>query len=333
MSRRSSINMSERFRHSWRNLFQTVLLLTFLGGYLMLLGWLIWGSAVTLWLMALAAVTLLVPAGSPQLLMKLSGARPLSRFEAPELYLLTEQLAERADLEKVPALYYLPMRQPNAMAVGSRNEPIIGISAGLLQLLNQRELAGVLAHEVSHLKHGDLRVMQLAELANRLTGSLSWFGLILLLLNLPLVLFTEQTINWLLVALLLFAPQLSMLAQLSLSRVREYQADLGAATLTDDPVGLASALQKIDQQVRGIFHYLLPGQTAPHWLRTHPPTRERVRRLQKLSGMAGDVWQQPRFEAVVRPTPIRMVKMFHPRPVPVRIQNTDGRRQLLRRRW
>jgi len=333
MLRRSSINNSERFRHRWRNLLQTALLLAFLGGYLMLLGWLIWGSAVTLWLLAIIAVALLAPAGSPQLLMKLSGARPLNRLEAPELFQLTEQLAARADLEKIPELYYLPMRQPNAMAVGSRNEPIIGVSAGLLQLLSRRELSGVLAHEVSHLRHGDLRVMQLAELASRLTGSLSWFGLVLLLLNLPLVLFGGQSVNWLLVALLFFAPQLSFLAQLGLSRVREYQADLGAVTLTKDPAGLASALQKIDRQLGGIFHYLLPGQVAPHWLRTHPPTRERIRRLQQLTGMANEVWQQPRFDPVVRPTPVRLIQMSHPHLAPVRVGAADGRRQMLRRRW
>jgi len=84
MRRRSSTNQPQRFRHSWRNQLQTALLLGFLGSYLLLLGWLIWGSAAIIWLLIIiTGLLLMMPASSPQLVMKLSGARPLNRLPAP----------------------------------------------------------------------------------------------------------------------------------------------------------------------------------------------------------------------------------------------------------
>lgn len=320
MFRRSSINKTEWFRHSWQNRLQTALLLSFLGGYLLLVGWLIWGSAVTIWLALSAVIFLLVPAGSPHLLMKLSGGRPINRIQHPELYQLTDALARAAKLEQAPKLYLLPTRQPNALAAGNRSEPIIAVSYGLLQLLDHRELAGVLAHEVSHLRNDDIRVMQLADLAARLTGALSLFGQILLLLNLPLMLFSEQSINWLLVFILIFAPQISSLAQIGLSRVREYNADLGAATLTQDPRGFASALQKIERSVGGLMQRFLGShRMLPDWLRTHPPTRERVRRLLELT--EDDAEDRPtmlkRGGWQIRPASARVFNGLSPRPIPV----------------
>jgi heat shock protein HtpX len=339
MFRRSSINRSQWFRHSWQNRLQTALLLAFLGGYLLLVGWLIWGSAVTVWVLAFSAMLfLLVPAGSPHLLMKLSGGRPLSRLQSPELYQLTDTLAREAQLERSPELYLLSTRQPNALAAGSRNESVIAVSAGLLQLLTHRELTGVLAHEVSHLRHDDIRVMRLADLAARLTGSLSLFGQILLLLNLPLILFSEQSINWLLVLILIFAPQVSALMQLGLSRVREYNADLGAVKLTGDPQGLASALQKIESSFGGLMQRFLGSyQVLPGWLRTHPPTRERVKRLleltsdgleklPKLPNHAGG-WQP-------RPTPVRLAGGLQPQLAPVVIRSPSRRsRRVIMHEW
>lgn len=322
MFRRSSINRTQWFRHNWQNRLQTALLLSLLGGYLYLVGWLIWGSAVTVWLLTLSGIILLLaPAQSPYLFIKLSGARPLNRLQHPELYRLTDQLARAAQLERSPSLYLLPTRQANALAAGSRREPIIAVSDGLLRLLNRHEMKGVLAHEMSHLRHGDIRVMQLANLAARLTGSLSLFGQILLLLNLPLVLFSEQSINWLLVFILIFAPQVSALAQLGLSRVREYNADLGAAKLTGDPNSLASALQKIETTAAGLSQRILGSyRMLPDWLRTHPPTRERVRRLLQLIQHDSDLRPTVRRRGLdwqIKPMPVRTTGGFQVRPIAV----------------
>lgn len=292
-----------------------MLLLGFLAGYLLLVSWLFWGSAAAFWLAAVFGTLLLfMPDSSPLLLMRIYRARPLNRWQAPELHQVVAQLAQRAELETVPQLYLLPMRQPNALAVGRSENSVIGVSEGLLRLLDRRELAGVLAHEISHLRNGDIRVMQLAELASRVTNSLSLFGLVLLLLNLPRVLFSGYGVDWALMLLLLFAPQFNALAQLGLSRVREYSADLGAATLTGDPQGLASALQKIERQSSGFWGRLLPGYSIPHWLRTHPPTRERVKRLLDLSvpQRSAPVW---RLEPDRRPqTGLQPVKVISVQP-------------------
>ncbi|WP_394708550.1 zinc metalloprotease HtpX [uncultured Desulfuromusa sp.] len=311
MFRRSPINQLQWLRHRWQNRLQTVFLLGFLGCYTVLLGWLIWGSSALIWLLAITVVLfLLVPVGSPNLLMKLYGGQPLTRTQAPQLYRQLEQLAHRAELENSPSLYYLPMLQPNAMAVGTREESSIAISEGLLRILNERELAGVVAHEISHLRNDDIKVMRLADLISRLSSSLSLFGQILLLMNLPLLLFTDLNVNWLLVLVLIFAPQVSILAQLRLSRVREFNADLSAATLTGDPEGLAMALQKIERQANSFSRRVFSFSSVPDWLKTHPSTRERICRLMKLRG---EEWQVPlwRVPLVYRPMPItKPVRVF-----------------------
>jgi heat shock protein HtpX len=128
-------------------------------------------------------------------------------------------------------------------------------------------------------------VMGLADLFSRLTSVLSLFGQLLLLVNLPLLLMSQVTINWFAILILIFAPHLSALAQLGLSRTREYDADLNASRLTGDPEGLARALTAIDRlQGDWLERVLLPGRRLPEpsLLRTHPPTQQRVARLLAL---------------------------------------------------
>jgi heat shock protein HtpX len=193
-------------------------------------------------------------------------------------------LAERAGLPAVPALYYLPSPVINAFTVGSAGSSAIALTDGLLRHLSPREIAGVLAHEVAHIAHGDLRVMGLADFVSRLTSLFSLTGQFLLLVNLPWLLTAEVNINWPALLLLVFSPQLALLAQLRLSRVREFDADLKAAALTGDPKGLAQALAHIEQASRSWRSLLLPGwgNPEPSWLRTHPTTPERIRRLLEL---------------------------------------------------
>ncbi len=127
--------------------------------------------------------------------------------------------------------------------------------------------------------------MGLADLFSRLTSLLSLLGLSLLLLYLPLALLTQVEFNGLALLLLVLAPHLSALAQLGLSRTREYDADLNAAALTGEPEALARALVKIEQLQHGWWErILLPGRKIPEpsLLRTHPPTAERVERLLQL---------------------------------------------------
>ena len=182
----------------------------------------------------------------------------------------------------------------DAFTVGRRGQAVVAISDGLLRNLEMRELVGVLAHELSHARNNDLWVMSLADLFSRLTILLSLLGQLLLLLNLPLIFFAELTINWFAILLLITAPTLSALAQLALSRTREFDADLNGAWLAGDTDGLASALIKIEQIQGGWFERIfMPGrrQPEPSLLRTHPETQQRVARLMVLKPRLVDVRQ------------------------------------------
>ena len=155
----------------------------------------------------------------------------------------------------------------------------------MFRTLSERELCGVLAHEVSHIRHNDIWVMGMADLFSRLTAIFSMIGQLLLILYVPVALFSDLTIHWLALLILIFAPTLSVLLQLALSRTREFDADLGAAELSGDRIGLASALQKIERhQGRFLEQIFLPGRRIPDpsLLRTHPATEERIRRLKEL---------------------------------------------------
>ena len=142
----------------------------------------------------------------------------------------------------------------NAFTVGDREEAVIALTDGMLRRLDLRELAGVLAHEVSHIRNRDLWLMSLADLAGRLTRVMTLLGLGLVIVGLPLWLGGGAQPPVLLILLLLFAPQLTVLLQLALSRAREFDADLDAAGLTGDPDGLISALAKLERYQSGLWN-------------------------------------------------------------------------------
>ena len=274
------------YQHTLTNHLQSLLLLSVMGGFLALLGWLLWGGSGIIWLLMPVVVLILFnPFASPELLMRLYRASRLTPEQAPALYRALKELSRRAKLPQVPTLYYLPSRMVNAFATGTQKHAAIAVTDGLLRSLDSREAVAVLAHELSHIQHNDMWVMGLADLFSRLTSTLSLFGQFLLLLNLPLLMFSNVGINWFAILILIFAPSLSALAQLGLSRTREYNADMNAVMLTGDPEGLARALIKIERQ-QGSFleQIILPGRNTPDpsLLRTHPPTAERIRRLREL---------------------------------------------------
>lgn len=272
--------------HAWLNWLQSILLLGLMGVFLALLGWLLWGpSGVLALLISVAVFAFLNPAISPTLIMNLYRARELTPGEAPSHYAMVEELARRAQLSATPTLYYVPSQLMNAFTVGRSEQSAIALTDGLLRKLEERELIGVLAHEVSHIRGNDIWVMGLADTFSRLTSTLSMLGQLLLIINLPFLLLGQVIISWFAILILLFAPTLSSLAQLGLSRTREYDADLNAARLTGDPEGLAQALVKIERlQGHWLEKLFLPGHRVPDpsVLRTHPPTEERVQRLMAL---------------------------------------------------
>lgn len=279
--------------HSWLNRLQTLLLVCLLLGVFILAGWLLFGEN-GLWIIALISViiVLMEPALGSRLTLALYRARPIARHEAPELWQIMTFLAARAELNNVPTLYYVASPMVNAFTVGSRQQAAIALTDGLLRHLSTRELAAVLAHETAHVANGDLLVMGLADYISRLTSILSLIGQILLFLALPSILFGYATINWAMLLLLLFSPHLVVLLQLGLSRVREFNADLKASELTKDPEALALALAKIERVSQSWRSLLFPGwgNPQPSWLRTHPATEERIKRLLSLRATPTIQW-------------------------------------------
>lgn len=285
----------------WRNRLQSLLLLAAMGLVCAALGWVLAGREGMLLLLVGGLLSLLIGVQlSPRTVLAMYGARPLTPAQAPALYCLLERLSLDAGLTASPVLYHLPTGLMSAFSVGSGPRAVIAFSDGLMRALTLRELAGVMAHELSHLGHHDTWVMALADLVSRMTHFLSLVGQLLLLINLPLLLFSDVSIPWLLLLLMILAPGVSALLQLALSRQREYDADEGAVALTGDPRGLASALRRLEElQANWLDHLLLPGRRVPEpsLLRTHPPTEERVRRLLAMAAEKEERdWGDWRFE-------------------------------------
>jgi heat shock protein HtpX len=278
------MNEANWIKNKFYTSIQSLLLVLSLAMILGLMGWLIGGEPLAL--MAVGAVILLYlihPMVSPQVILKLHRARRLNYHEAPHLFDKLQALAERARLPHRPMLYYSPAETMNAFTIGNHKTAAIVVSEGLLRRLDFDELSGVFAHEISHLRHNDMRIMGFAAFAHQLIHMLSLMGQFLLILNLPLLLWGQYKISWTAIFLLIFAPSISAVLQLALSRTREYRADIGAAELLGDGRALASALAKMDRYQDNFFRRIVwpvrPRIPEGSLLRTHPPTRERIRRL------------------------------------------------------
>ncbi len=290
----SSVNPQHVASRKLINVGQSVLLLGGMALLLALLGWAIAGS-VGLLVAAGGMVLLLIgPQLSPRVILRMYRTRPLTPHEAPVIYRMLQTLAQRAELVSPPQLYYAPSAMMNAFTIGRRDDAAITVTDGLVRRLSHRELIGVLAHEISHIRNNDTWVMGLAGAVSRLTSILSRMGQVVLLVSIPMLLLGAYSPPWLLLLLLICAPTLSDLLQLALSRRREFDADLDAARLTGDPVGLASALDKLEHHQAGLWERIfLPSRNVPNpaLLRTHPTTQERIRRLLALQD--GRVSQRP----------------------------------------
>jgi heat shock protein HtpX len=270
------------FRHRVQNALHTALILAAMAGLAGFLGWALLGTTAVLWAALLGSVLVaFAHEVSPAFVLRLTGAQPIEPAAAPGLYKLAQALAARAGLERAPSLYLLPTQVLNAFAAGSPGNAAIAVSDGLLRNLDSREIAGVLAHEFAHLRANDVRVMTLAAVVSRLTALLSLAGQMMLIVLVPLALVTRLEVPWLAVLALLFAPTVSALLQLALSRTREYDADVGAVEISGDARGLALALGKLERLQGGWMERMFMAR-APHWLRTHPATAERIRRLREL---------------------------------------------------
>ncbi len=280
------IKKNKRLSRKLINVFHTCVLFICMGTIMSFLGYVMAGVDGIVWAVFLSAVIIVIsPSLPPAFIFSLYGARLLALQEASGLYQVVGELSARANLPTPPALYYLPSQIMNAFSVGSPENPAIGLSDALLNTLYPRELIGVLAHEISHIQHNDLRLMAYADILSRITNALSFAGLLLVLVNLPLYFMGMVSISWFALGTLIVAPNIMALLQLSLSRMREFDADLQAALLTGDPKGLAMALGKFDFYEASNYDMLFRGGRdvpVPSVLRTHPATEERIRQLLSL---------------------------------------------------
>jgi heat shock protein HtpX len=222
------------------------------------------------------------------MIMRFFRARQLDPRHGSQILHIVDVLSDRAELPAAPRVYVIPSMTLNAFATGTPQNAVIGVTEGMLRRLGINELAGVLAHEISHIRNNDLAVMGLADVLTRVTQALAYLAIVLALVNLPAFLLGEADFHLLALALLYLAPTASSLIQLALSRAREYDADLEAASLTGDPASLASALEKLERYQGHFWEDMrlpVPGRRIPQpsLLRSHPKTEDRIARLRALT--------------------------------------------------
>lgn len=269
-------------RHS-RGRSESLLLVATLGALLALCGWVLakWEGVVAAFMVALFLLATLRFAPANWVL-SMFGARPVRRSDAPEFFADLDALARAAGIGAAPSVY--ASRNPLIVAatLAGAGAPAIVVGRKVPQVLTPRELRAVLAHEIAHIANGDLPLMQLGRALTAVTGSVSRFALMLLIIELALGLFDRIALSWWELAALALAPIAANLVLLALSRSREFGADAAASRLTGDPMALASALAKLDRLQAGILERTLPGfdvARIPTWLRTHPSSEERIERL------------------------------------------------------
>jgi heat shock protein HtpX len=288
------------------NTFRTTILLAVLTALLVWIGDMLGGRQG-------AIIALLLAGGmnffsywfSDKIVIKMYGGQEVTAQDDPELYGLVQDLAQRAALP-MPKVYLLPQDTPNAFATGRNPEhAAVAVTDGIRRILTKRELAGVLGHELSHVKNRDILV---STIAATLAGAISYLA---------------QMAQWAmifgggrdrdeeggggnifgLIVMMIVAPIAAMLIQMAVSRSREYGADEGGAKVTGDPLALASALRKLHMGAQNIplhvnnatanatAHMFIVNPLTGHGLAslfsTHPPMEERIARLEAMAGKMG----------------------------------------------
>lgn len=274
------------------NFIQIVAMLFAMVGLLGVIGWILAGRDGVLITAGMGSAFLLFGRGmSKDWMLKAIGAVPLSRDDAPGLYAILDELVRRARVEHEPELFLLDSELMLGFSAGSgEHDASIVLTEPLVKNLSAREVAGVLAHEISHIHGGDLVVMGMADMITRMTRTLSLLGLFLVIFNVPLSAGGQGYLPWSALVLLIMAPMVNFLIQMALSRTREFHADEGAVNLCGDPEGLAQALHKLERQQNGILRSMFlphePG-TEPSMLRSHPVTEERIAEIMRQTPAFG----------------------------------------------
>ncbi len=278
----------------WNN-FKTTILLAAMTGVLLAIGQLWGGERGLIFALVLAAVMNMgAYFFSDKIALASSRAQPISREEGPRIYQIVERLAAKANIP-VPKIYLIPTDSPNAFATGRNpNHASVAVTRGILDICDDEEIEGVLAHELGHVKNRDI-------LTSAVVATIA--GAITMIAN--MVMWAEMFGGFgggssqnrrggalSALAMMIVAPLAATLIQLAISRSREYEADATGARITGNPQGLARALDKIDKWAKRvpmrvspsmahlyIYQPLTSGEMFSSLFSTHPPIRKRIERL------------------------------------------------------
>ena len=279
----------------WNNL-KTTILLAAMTGLVMVIGE-AWGgqNGLILALVIAAVMNLGTYFFSDKIAIASAGAQPISREENPRIYQIVERLAAKANIP-VPKIYFIPTDSPNAFATGRNpGHASVAVTRGILEICDDEEIEGVLAHELGHVKNRDILT---SAVVATLAGAITLIGRML---------FYAEMFGGFggggssddrrggalsMLAMMILAPLAATLIQLAISRSREYEADHTGAEITGNPRGLASALDKIDKWAKRvpmqvapsmahlyIYQPLISGQMFSSLFSTHPPIKKRIERL------------------------------------------------------
>ncbi|MCF7914408.1 MAG: M48 family metalloprotease [Spirochaetaceae bacterium] len=210
----------------------------------------------------------------------------VSRDQGRHIYEILDELISKTQLKQNPSVYLLAEDMMNAATLETREGPIIVLTPSTANKLNTRQLRGILAHEVAHLEFRDTVLLKLTLSVHIITQSIANVAWFMLILFFPLLILSEGTFPLHLLLILFGAPIASVLLQLAFSRSRELNADLGALELTNDPEGLADALERIDRvqshTISQLFPFKRPKQPGSIF-RSHPDIPARIKRLRKIA--------------------------------------------------